>query len=775
MTFLHQSSDSSRMRPLSPSSAATSSWPPVVAAASVGGVYTQTKRSMLRNNERQRFDPRTLAQETIRPFEYLNSEAIKSELESLQETHPKFITLGSSQDWYDLPTAGTANDCPFDSSVTGCKNYIMIIEDPSVPDPSVLAEVFLSGSVHGNERIGPTTVMETARLLVESAECEALPRSKSDISEEEWEDDVRKAKDCRSKLQKQGIFPWARRWMARLVSTRRIVVVPSANALGYYQNKRTEGSIDPNRDFAFDQENWSHCMRTIAGRTINEVYREHMFQHSLTFHGGMVAIAYEWGAPSRNTPKGIPSPDDTAQVELGFGLSNYAGSFTPSSEGYKYPHDSMNNLVYPVNGGMEDWAYGGSWDLDLVSPCTPTTFGGYDKSKTTYNNATLRAFNVLIETSDNKQPAPNTLGTDEGLFNEMAGNGNGHISRNIRLAQMMIDTVEPYVSVLAVEDIILPDDIVPLSNRGGRACLSTNVVAFPKGTKKVEVFWTVGGSFTIDETRVAYGTWDVAFSGLMDCSTQPKKVADLFTESIKLTSTQSGRTRWHNSGASPSSDSTWLKEEVGGSIPYGPIFSAIIDLSEYNVGDKVAIMPYAKVDQNWKNQPETTDPEVPPQSHVVNARTNPDWHFESAGKVVQGRLDWVSSPLTIEIGPEGVTPEIKNARLSPSGESLPTGAPVPSSPRPSGEPLPTGAPVPSPLVAVTPDSKSKEQSHFWAFLLVPLAGVAGVFCFVKLLRRRNTSGRGAVEVIEMRANDAFNEFAQTDAYRDDESGSGSFT
>eukprot|EP00814_Leptocylindrus_danicus_P009642 CAMPEP_0116025154 /NCGR_PEP_ID=MMETSP0321-20121206/12850_1 /TAXON_ID=163516 /ORGANISM="Leptocylindrus danicus var. danicus, Strain B650" /LENGTH=752 /DNA_ID=CAMNT_0003497235 /DNA_START=194 /DNA_END=2452 /DNA_ORIENTATION=+ len=752
MSFFHnQSSDSSSssMRPLS-----TSSWSPVVAAASVGDVYTQTKRSMLRNNERQRFDPRTLTtQETIRPFEYLNSEAIKSELESLQETHPKFITLGTSQEWYDLPTAGTANDCPFDSSVTGCKNYIMIIEDPSVPDPSVLAEVFLSGAVHGNERIGPTTVMETARLLVESAECEALPRSKSDISEAEWEDDVRKAKDCRSKLQKQGIFPWARRWMARLVSTRRIVVVPSANALGYYQNKRREGSIDPNRDFAFDQEDWSNCMRTIAGRTINEVYREHMFQHSLTFHGGMVAIAYEWGAPSRNTPKGIPSPDDTAQVELGLGLSNYAGSFTPHNEGYKYPHDSMNNLVYPVNGGMEDWAYGGSWDLDLVSPCTPTTFGGYDESKTTYNNATLRAFNVLIETSDNKQPAPNTLGTDEGLFNEMAGNGNGHISRNIRLAQMMIDTVEPYVFVLAVEDMILPDDIVPLTNRGSRACLSTKVVAFPKGTSKVEVFWTVGGSFTVDETRVAYGAWDVAFSELMDCSTQPKEVADLFTESINLTSIQSGTTRWHNSGASPSADSTRLKEEVGGSLPYGPIFSAIIDLSEYDVGDKVAIMPYAKVDQNWKNQPETTDPEVPPQSHVVNARTNPDWHFESAGNVVQGRLDWVSSPLTIEIGPEGVTPEIKNAR-------------------PSLESLPTGAPVPSPPVAVTPDSKSKKQSHFWAFLFVPLAAVAGVFCFIKLRRRRNTSGRGAVEVTEMRANDTLNEFAQTEAYRDDEGGPG---
>ena len=753
-------------------SSTTTSWSPVVAAASVG---LQPNRSMLRT---ERFYERRLTQEKIRHFEYLNSEAIKSELESLQEVHPQFITLGSSQEWYDLPTAGTEQDCPFDSDVTGCKNYIMIIEDPSVPDPSVLAEVFLSGSVHGNERIGPTTVMETARLLVESASCEALPRSKRDILEEEWKDDVIKAKECRSKLHKQGIFPWARRWMARLVSTRRIVVVPSANALGYYRNKRTEGTIDPNRDFAFDQIDWTHCMRTIAGRTVNEVYREHMFQHSLTFHGGMVAIAYEWGAPSRNTPKGIPSPDDTAQIELGLGLSNFAGSFSPASEGYKYPHDSMNNLVYPVTGGMEDWAYGGSWDLDLVRPCTPTTFGGYDESKTTYNNATLRAFNVLIETSDHKQPASNTLGTDEGLFNETVGSGNGHISRNIRLAQMMIDSVEPYVSVLGVEELILLDDIVPLTDRGNHTCTSTKIVTIPKGTSEVEVYWTVGGSFTVDETRVAYGKWDVAFSELMECSTQPKDITDLFTESVKLSSIQSGRTRWHNSGASPSADdSTWLGKMVGISIPYGPVFSAKIDLSEYNVGDSIAVMPYAKVDQNWKSQPETMDPEVPPQSHAVNARTNPDWHFESAGKVVQGRLDWMSTPLTIEIGPEGVTPEIKNIRAENIEPTFPSGAP-----------LNTAAPVSSPVVGASPDSDGSKsmQSYFWALLLIPLVGVAGAFLFVKLRERRNVSERGAIEVAEMRANDTFNEFAQA-TYRDDEGrmpneyrdgdadGSGSFT
>ena len=30
-------------------------------------------------------------------------------------------------------------------------------------------------------------------------------------------------------------------------------------------------------------------------RVVNEVWREHVFQLAVTFHGGMVGMAYEWG------------------------------------------------------------------------------------------------------------------------------------------------------------------------------------------------------------------------------------------------------------------------------------------------------------------------------------------------------------------------------------------------------------------------------------------------------------------------------------------------
>ena len=225
------------------------------------------------------------------------------------DDYPDFVTLENAQDKYGLSAAGDDADCPFDDDVKGCKNYILTIEDKrGLVDNSTVAEVFLSGAVHGNERIGPTTVVETARLLVQAAACEAIPRL--EVPPEERDEEVRRAQECRENLSSRGIYPSTRRWLSRLVATRRIVIVPSANALGYFRNKRQEGSIDPNRDFPFDQVDWTKCMRTIAGRTINEIYREHIFQHSLTFHGGMVAIAYEWGAPSRNTPKGIPSPDE---------------------------------------------------------------------------------------------------------------------------------------------------------------------------------------------------------------------------------------------------------------------------------------------------------------------------------------------------------------------------------------------------------------------------------------------------------------------------------
>jgi hypothetical protein len=93
--------------------------------------------------------------------------------------YPDFVRVTTSQDAFGLPAAGTVNDCPFDEGV-GCKNYILTIQDYKAhPENSqssnTLPEVLWSGSVHGNERVGPTATMEAASLLLQAAACEAKP------------------------------------------------------------------------------------------------------------------------------------------------------------------------------------------------------------------------------------------------------------------------------------------------------------------------------------------------------------------------------------------------------------------------------------------------------------------------------------------------------------------------------------------------------------------------------------------------------------------------
>merc|ERR1712048_592370 len=68
----------------------------------------------------------------------------------------------------------------------------------------------------------------------------------------------------------------------------------------------------------------------------------------------------------------------------------------------------------------------------------------------------------------------------------------------------------------------------------------------------------------------------------------------------------------------------------------------------------------AIVDQDWAYQPNInstftamTSVVLPKQtssmSHVVNARTNPQWSHKSAGKIIQGRKKWFSIPFTLVI------------------------------------------------------------------------------------------------------------------------------
>lgn len=657
-------------------------------------------------------------------YEILPSSAILERLQQLVADYPTFATLTTTQEWFGLPRAGSDSDCPFDTNYKvhgkGCNNYVLIIQDKeSYPDdPNVqtlsntdnyynlnnghfqqppgpsgeyeksgwkhVPDVFLSGSVHGNERVGPTSLLEMSELLVEAAYCESLPRMRykptTDEDDEEatkrWQQELTSAQTCRQSLEaEKGIPSPYRQWLARLVSTRRTIVIPTANALGYSRNQREEDGIDPNRDFPFDitPANSNDCMQTIAGRSINELFRSHLFPIGLTFHGGMEVIGYEWGAP---TYLHKDAPDAIAQNTIAAAYSKYANGF----HGHvPYDFGTMNDKVYYVRGGMEDWAFAGSWDPDRVVQCTPHTFGGYPAEKTQYGNSTLRAFNMLIETSDPKEPPRATLGKRTNPLASSNGEENGHVARNMRLALLAMDVVEPYVSIREVEGLVLEDDVVPALKYDGGSYFDTGKIVWVPGPHDggrrrkmkdnddspnylIKVSWTVGGAFNIDTTELVIGPWDSLPPNLADVndgaypSTEMmnsinNKNSDEFTtmkpSNIDKQGSVAGRSRWHADGPHPTTSND------DNTFAINPMFEATIDTSNYPPGTNLAIFAKAKVDVDWLQPASNVGPTgLGPMSHLVNARRNPSYHASNAGKVIRGRVDdwWYSDPITIVVG-----------------------------------------------------------------------------------------------------------------------------
>ena len=167
----------------------------------------------------------------------------------------------------------------------------------------------------------------------------------------------------------------------------------------------------------------------------------------------MEAIAYEWGAPTYNQARRFHShgrrlrmapprdlaPDDASQVSMSGAMALVAG------EGLgirSYRKSRMNSIVYPVHGGMEDWAYAASWDpaLAVKGGCSVK---GYDRERTaSYDDASNGCSMLLVETSNAKAGPPSLFGSEDKLFDM----GPGHVTRNIRLALVAIDIVEPYVT-----------------------------------------------------------------------------------------------------------------------------------------------------------------------------------------------------------------------------------------------------------------------------------------------------------------------------------------
>ena len=305
--------------------------------------------------------------------------------------------------------------------------------------------------------------------------------------------------------------------------------------------------------------------------------------------------------------------------------------------------DSISHIKVPRR--FEDWAYGSSWKSDKTSKCKPNTNGGYSTSKTIYDDSTLRALNVIVEVSNMKGPNSNQYGSNRELLNPPFlhdnNENNGYATKHVRTALMIIDLVQPYVEIHKFNQEDLPAEIEPMRKMTVRWCRDKKKVTRKKG-KSANVHWRVGGSFEVSETFLVYGLWSDfgrKFNGINQVNKkQMKSILENTSGKFGLTAPLSGNTRWTDAN-----------------LDLDPSFKSKIELSKFSEGDEIAVYAVAMVDQNWK-EIDTNKVVWPsnvrrPQSHVVNARTNPKWRKNKPKiqKVVQGRLHWISVPLTIKI------------------------------------------------------------------------------------------------------------------------------
>lgn len=353
---------------------------------------------------------------------------------------------------------------------------------------------------------------------------------------------------------------------------------------------------------------------------------------------------------------------------------------------------------------MEDWAYAASWDPDRVIQCQPTTYSGYPASKTIYTNSSHRLYNMLVETSDIKAPQSD-LGSSGGLL-DPSSSGNGHIPRNIRLSLIATDIVEPYVQIMDIGGAPILNEITPLQQpQDSQSCRKNPVLNIDSNSDPIVISWKVGGALQVDETALWLGRWDDVPASTLNCFSQPT-VAN--TEILRK-------------------NSVFLNSSSGlgniASTGKGTTFVATIDPTAVSAGGEFYILASARVDQAWNNLPEGVQPPVPPQTHLANVRTNPSWYHESERNIVQGRLDWLSVPITIVASipekvavnptespyteaPSGLPSDASTEQKMPTGRSQSSSSPShapsssPTDDAPSNLPtdVPTVAPSPTQLV-----------------------------------------------------------------------------
>ena len=411
---------------------------------------------------------------------------------------------------------------------------------------------------------------------------------------------------------------------------------------------------DINRDFPYLVKS-DFCMESIGARVVNELFLKHKFSLSLSLHGGTESLTYPYGVPnhmnnndlipmeyekvnksqkliglsndesikiakkyiddkddvsfmlesSRNKNSSNHSPDHSAIATVTEAANNHINEI----KGYET--GDMNTVVYPVKGGMEDWAYSASWEGNPIinTPCTPKTYNEYPADRTTYDEEKIdgmRSIMFLLEVSNSKNPSSNQLGAqnvdcllnlrNHAFFNSVTPHKNecltkgidGYIPKIIRLGLTLIDFLEPYINFNA------------------------------KVSDSIDIRWQVGGAIDVDETFILWST------NVHDKSELELILTSDENSTVKLNSIK----RILNHHSKPTQgNAIWNKDFKG-------------EFFNHQFPRKnLTFVIVAAVDSFMSSTPiEESDPQVPPQTHFVNLRSDEEYSIgtEEEGLYLRG-------------------------------------------------------------------------------------------------------------------------------------------
>ena len=97
---------------------------------------------------------------------------IVAEMQRLEAAHPGFVELYNAQERYGLASPGTCLDDK--GMATPCKTWVLrITNEATLPtEGRDRPEVFFSGCLHGDEWVGPSSMVELALYLVRTRAAE---------------------------------------------------------------------------------------------------------------------------------------------------------------------------------------------------------------------------------------------------------------------------------------------------------------------------------------------------------------------------------------------------------------------------------------------------------------------------------------------------------------------------------------------------------------------------------------------------------------------------